>query len=60
MTSEGKVVEEQTTSLEGFRLEMKDLKITVQRLQIELESNFSMVRPTTNRDIYVSHIGPWR
>ncbi|XP_027874116.1 keratin, type I cytoskeletal 50 kDa-like [Xiphophorus couchianus] len=42
MTSEGKVVEEQTTSLEGFRLEMKDLKITMQRLQIELESNFSM------------------
>uniref|UniRef100_A0A3B3TY52 Keratin, type I cytoskeletal 13-like n=1 Tax=Poecilia latipinna TaxID=48699 RepID=A0A3B3TY52_9TELE len=42
MTSEGKVVEEQTTSLEGFRLEMKDLKTTVQRLQVELQSDFSM------------------
>ncbi|XP_008408092.1 keratin, type I cytoskeletal 13-like isoform X2 [Poecilia reticulata] len=39
MTLEGKVVE-QPTSLEGFRLEMKDLKAIVQRLQIDLQSSF--------------------
>ncbi|XP_043970157.1 keratin, type I cytoskeletal 13-like [Gambusia affinis] len=42
MTSEGKGVEEQTTSPDGFRLEIKDLRMVVQRLEIELQSNLSM------------------
>ncbi|KAM4750682.1 keratin, type I cytoskeletal 50 kDa-like [Anableps anableps] len=42
ITSEQKVVQEQSTSLEAFRLEIKELKSSLQTLQIEQKSSLSM------------------